>query len=132
MENNMNCGHEQDKMCSCISGMNTAKQLIHIAGNIRHVNWELDYGTLTSPDNIRLCVVGVCGKCGERLCCGLRVGEEKNGDDLIESIYTYLALFHRLVGLQIAQKRFDGDFLLLFHEQDRPAVMAWLDERTAK
>lgn len=129
MENNMNCGHEQDKMCICISGMNTARQFIHIAGNIRNVIWELDYDTLTLPGSVRLCFVGVCARCGERLCYGLRVGEEKTGDDLIESIYTYLDLFHRLDGLQIPRERFDGDFLLLFHEQDRPQVEKWLSMR---
>ncbi|MBQ9648193.1 MAG: hypothetical protein IJV43_07545 [Oscillospiraceae bacterium] len=131
MENNMNCGHEQDRMCTCIGGMNTARKLIHIAGNIRDVDWELDYGTLTKPGSVRLCIVGVCVQCGERLCYGLRVGEEKAGEELVESLYTYLDLFHRFDGLQLTRERFDRDFLLLFHEQDRPVVQTWLDRRMA-
>lgn len=129
MENNMNCGHEQDKMCTCISGMNMARQLIHIAGNIRGVIWELDYSTLTAPSSVRLCIVGVCARCGERLCYGLRVGEKETNEALIESIYTYLDLFHKLDGLLIPREQFDRDFLRLFHVQDRPTVQAWLDGR---
>lgn len=130
MDMNMNCGHMQDRMCTCIANMNTAKQLIHVSSNIRNVGWELDYETLDAPGGIRLCIVGVCAKCGERLCCGLSLGHETRGEKLIDSVYTYLTLFHKIDGLQLTRERFDRDLLLLFHEQDRPAVRTWLDGRT--
>lgn len=128
-ERRKSCGHEQDRMCGCIADMSTANQLIFIAGNIRDVQWELDYATLAEPEEMRLCIVGICGKCGDRLCYGIFLGGEATGDKLIESIYTYLALFHKLDGLQIDAGRFEDKFLRLFHEQDRPDVEKWLKER---
>jgi len=129
MENSMNCGHEQDKMCTCISGMSTARQLIFIAGNIRNVRWELDYATLAEPGDIRLCIVGDCEKCGDRLCYGIFIGDEATGEGMVESIYTYLALFHKLDGLQMNAKQFNEKFLGLFHKQDRSQVEKWLSAR---
>ena len=56
MKENQNCGHEQDEMCACIRDMSTANQMIHTAGNIRDVSWELDYETLEAPKRVRGCV----------------------------------------------------------------------------
>ena len=132
MEEIRNCGHEQDEMCSCIRDTNVARQLVFIAANIRNVSWELDYGTLDKPGNVRLCIVGSCEKCGGRLCYGLRVGGESCGEALIESVYDYLDLFHKLDGLKLTQKALDAEFLRLFHEADHAAAKAWLNKRQSQ
>ena len=129
MEEIRNCGHEQDEMCSCIRNTNVARQLVFFAGNIRFVSWEFDYGTLEEPENVRLCIVGNCGKCGGRLCYGLRVGGEFCGEALIESVYDYLNLFHKLDGLSLDRQTFDAGFLRLFHDADHAAAQAWLNKR---
>ena len=123
------CDHERDEMCMCISRMNTAQQLVFIAGNIRDVSWELDYATLAEPVEIRLCIVGICEKCGSRLCYGLFVGSETPVEKWVESVYTYITLFHKLEGQQMDARELDEKFLRLFHEQDRPAVTAWMKKR---
>ena len=129
MKENQNCGHEQDEMCACIRDMSTANQMIHTAGNIRDVSWELDYETLEAPERVRLCIVGSCGKCGKRLCYGLHIGNEMTGETLIESVYTYIVLFHKLIGLKLPGEQFDADFCCLFHELDHPIVKAWMEKR---
>ena len=129
MEEIRNCGHEHDEMCSCFRDTNVARQLVFIAANIRNVSWEFDYGTLEEPGNVRLCIVGSCEKCGGRLCYGLRVGGESCGEALIESVYDYLDLFHKLDGLSLDRQTFDAGFLNLFHEADRAAAQVWLNKR---
>ena len=129
MEEIRNCGHEQDEMCTCIRNTNVARQLVFIAANIRDVSWELDYGTLEKPGNVRLCIVGSCEKCGGRLCYGLRVGGKSCGEALIESVYDYLDLFHKLDGLSLDRQTFDAGFLRLFHDADRAAAQIWLNKR---
>lgn len=129
MEEIRNCGHEQDEMCSCIRDTNVARQLVFIAANIRDVSWEFDYGTLEEPGNVRLCIVGSCEKCGGRLCYGLRVAGESCGEALIESVYDYLDLFHKLDGLSMDRQTFDAGFLRLFHDADRAAAQIWLNKR---
>lgn len=131
MDELRNCGHEQDEMCSCIRSMNIARQYVFLAANIKEVSWEFDYDTLDKPGKARLCIVGICGQCGSRLCCGVRVGVEYAGDELLECIFTYLTLFHRLDGLQMEAGEFDRKILMLFHEEDQSAVKKWLDKRCA-
>ena len=51
------------------------------------------------------------------------------GETLIESVYTYIVLFHKLIGLKLPGEQFDADFCGLFHEPDHPTVKAWMEKR---
>ena len=63
------CGHDAADMCSCgpIQEGEVVEMLQHLIVNMTNETWELDYKNLNRFENRRLCLVGVCRKCGGRL-----------------------------------------------------------------
>ena len=56
----------------------------------------------------------------------------KGDEDMIESLYTCLELFHRLDGPQMPKPQFDEDFIRLFHREDRASVRLWIKTNKKK
>ena len=82
--------------------------------------------------NRRLCLVGVCAKCGGRLCINIGCSNELVGNDFLVETYRQLRQLYHLDWRRMPNQEFWERFEQLFHEQDRPALSEWrewLEER---
>lgn len=121
------CPHRGDKMCSCeaIQLGDPITQITHLFGSIQEPKAELSYASLASPHPYRLCLSGVCKKCGRRLCISLGQPGDSSDDDFLAAVYRYLyQVFNTNFGLE--ESCFRQMFTELFHEQDRPYIRYWL------
>lgn len=121
------CPHRDEKMCSCeaIQPGDPITQITHLFGSIQEPKAELSYTSLASLHPYRLCLSGVCKKCGGRLCISLGEPGDFSGDDFLAAVYRYLyQVFNANFGM--GEVNFRQMFTELFHEQDRPYIRYWL------
>lgn len=124
------CPHKADGMCSCepIKAKDPIHAIVHFLLNVRDAVWELDYEDLNKPEERRLCLAGVCGLCGGRLCFCMTPAENLTGEDFLAAAYSRLKGFHDLNGQRMDSEEFRKRFVRLFHEPDRPHVRQWLEK----
>ena len=128
------CGHDPADLCSCgpVQEGEPVKMLQHLIANMINETWELDYKALNCSENRRLCLVGVCAKCGGRLCINIGCANELIGNDFLVETYRQLRQLYHLGWRCMPNQEFWERFEQLFHEQDRPALSEWrewLEER---
>lgn len=119
----------QAPLCTCIEGKDICFLISHLDKCFQFRRYELDYRSLHLEEERRLCRVGSCRVCGGRLCEELPLPASETGEALLETIYHWL---HR--GGIIRQAPEDagalqGKFLALFHQEDLPFVVEWLNRR---
>ena len=128
-----NCPHYGDLMCSCLICGTSANEIIadlkHFHENILEAKWELEYTNLDNPENRRLCLVGTCRCCGNRLCTVIHITENLPKDDFLAEICRHVFLFSRNVGLSFSLQDFEKMFVALFHEEDQSYIWEWLEHK---
>ena len=106
--------------------------LQHLIANMTDEAWEWDCNGLNCPGDRRLCLVGVCSKCGGRLCINVGASNELTGNDFVADTYRYLRQLYRSNWRRMSDQEFWERFIRLFREQDRPLVSnlrTWLEEQ---
>ena len=118
------CGHDAAGLCSCgpVQEGEPVKMLQHLIANMTDETWELDYKDLNCPEDRRLCLVGVCAKCGGRLCVNIVWSNKLTGDDFVVDIYWRLRRLYHSDWQRVSDQEFWDRFIRLFHEQDHPFV----------
>lgn len=121
------CGHDVADLCSCrpVQEGDTVKMFQHLIDNLTNETWELDYNDLSRSEDRRLCLVGVCSKCGGRLCLSISDSTGLLGNDFVIYTYQQLCHFYRCSCRHISNQEFWDRFIQLFHEQDRPLISDW-------
>lgn len=122
------CPHRGEKMCLCkaMQTNDSVTQITYLFDSIQEPKAELSYTSLAAPHPYRLCLSGVCGKCGRRLCISLEKPGDFSGDDFLAAVYQHLyQVFNANFGMRT--KDFRQMFMELFHEQDRPYIQHWLE-----
>ena len=126
----MNCPHGDRELCTCspVKSKDMMELVLHVANNLTEPEWELEYTTLSQAETRRLCVAGVCRRCGGRLCHGIRVEDDLTDSDLLAALYRHLYQYHNSSGHHVENAAFRQRFQEMFHEADRPAVGVWLKQ----
>ena len=114
-------------MCTYLRSDGTAAgamaDLMCLVANMVNAGWELEHTALEQPEQRRLCLVGVCQRCGGRLCLGLRITDGLDRNDLLAEIYRHMRQISHNFGLSRSSREM---FVELFHEEDQPFVREWL------
>jgi len=123
----------KEPLCGCINWQqdDLAARIHHIICNFEFTGFHLEYATLKSVKDVRLCRIGRCRVCGKRLCYGGGLPAQSTPDDLLAEI------FRRTFQMWLDSKEhqlgsadcFTDLFLALFHEGDREFVREWLEHR---
>ncbi len=115
------CNHDRDVMCSCraLNSGRKEEMAAHFLTNLRGMKLELSYNTLVGPAPYCLCAAGTCKVCGKRLCMSVEMPAYLTGEGFLAVV------LHHAARLEL---KLPGQFLELFHEEDRPAVRHWLEE----
>ena len=118
----LECPHKSERMCTCepIAGRSPKAMASHMFQNISDFKMELDYATLEAPAPYRFCASGSCKVCGERLCLGVDLPDYLYGDGFLAVLYHHMKRLHMNAPNQ---------FVELFREKDRPAVLDWLTRK---
>ncbi len=121
------CGHDAANLCSCgpVQEGDVVKMFQHLIDNMTDETWELDYKDMNSSEDRRLCLVGVCSKCGGRLCINIGCSDELIGNDFLVDTYRRLRQLYHLNWRCMPNQELWERFEQLFHEQDRPALSEW-------
>ena len=129
------CDH-QAPLCSCIDWKkdDITLQINHLMQNFEFSGFYLEYNTLESEKNRRLCKVGRCHVCGQRLCYGMELLEQDTGDALLAKIYHWVFCVwdHSREQLPDGVNCFRDMFLSLFREPDQDFVCEWLNHRAGQ
>ena len=128
------CNHDAADLCSCgpVQEGEVVKMFQHLIANMTAETWELGYKDLNCPDDRRLCLVGVCSKCGGRLCVNIVWSNKLVGSNFVADIYWRLRRLYHSDWQRVSDQEFWDRFIRLFHEQDQPFVSdqrTWLEEQ---
>lgn len=131
---NQKCKRSKADMCSCgpVQEGNVVRIVQHLVDNMIDETWELDYTDLNHPEDRRLCLVGVCRKCGCWLCINIGGLDELIGNDFLVDTYRRLHELYHTGWRHMPKEEFWARFVQMLHEQDRPSAAeykTWLQEQ---
>lgn len=116
-------------LCNCVDWKkdDLVLQVNHLMTHFEFRYFQLEYSTLETEENRRLCKVGRCRTCGQRLCIGLKLPAQITSDNLIEKIYNWI--YQMWDGPHGPVTGFQEAFLSLFHDSDQKLVCDWMKRR---
>jgi len=124
------CLKGKKEMCSCeaVKSGYLLLLLLHVRENMRDMEWEFEYTTLSCPEPRRLCAGGSCRQCGGRLFISIGLDDTLFGEKLLAEAYRGLELYEGNMSCK-GSDPFRERFIGMFHEQDRAFVHEWLEQR---
>ncbi len=116
-------------LCRCIDWKKTdlVLQVNHLMTNFEFTGFDLAYNTLEPEQNRRLCKIGRCRICGQRLCIGTKLPDQSTADELVAEIYHWI--YRMWEGPHGPATGFQESFLSLFRKSDREFVRDWMKRR---
>lgn len=116
-------------LCKCVDWKkdDLLLQVNHLMTNFEFTGFDLEYNTLEAEESCRLCKVGRCHICGQRLCIGTELPAQATVDDLLNEVYHWM--YQMWDGPHGPVTGFHEAFLSLFHESDHELVRGWMKKR---
>lgn len=116
-------------LCRCVDWKTSdlIVQVNHLMTRFEFTGFCLEYNTLEPEENRRICKVGQCRTCGQRLCIGTKLPDQVTADDLVEEIYRWI--YRMWDGPHGPATGFRETFLSLFHSSDQKFVRDWMIRR---
>ena len=116
-------------LCNCVDWKkdDLVLQVNHLMTHFEFSRFELEYNPLEREETRRLCKIGRCRTCGQRLCIGTKLAPQNTVSGLLEEIYHWM--YRMWDGPHGPLTGFREAFLALFRESDQEEVVNWLDRR---
>lgn len=120
-----------DSLCDCPERKTQEVSVLieHVLNNFLSTGFALRYRTLEPGEAGRmLCSVGLCSKCGGRLCHGTQLPADTPTDTLLACIYhwVYAVWYGKGCPSIGGTGDFREIFRALFHREDQPVADEWL------
>lgn len=121
----------KENLCQCVdwSGEDGTDIIDHLLHNYEFDRMVLDYSTLDKDDEIRLCQIGHCSKCGGQICIATVLHPCELLDDTLARIYAEASRRWRWYH---EDEAFNEVFVQLFRGRDQQVARLWLDLERAK
>ena len=121
----------KESLCQCVDWRDgtSADWIDHLMRDYKFDHLLLDYHDLTKDEEIRLCQIGRCNKCGGQICIGTVLHPCELLDDTLARIYAEASKRWRWYH---EDEAFDEEFVQLFRGRDQQVAKLWLDLVRAK